>query len=441
MGKSYKLISGILGLLGVVCFILFFVFNGSGKKVGDTFVVTFNSDGGTEVEKQTIASGGKVIKPDDPIKSDYIFGGWMLDDKEYDFSKEVTSDITLIANWKGIFDVVVTLEGNTYTKSYNEGEKISIVDFNFPQKDGLKVTLFEEDENGNLVEYDLDNDVKNSMNLTGEYRELTQVTIKFDSDGGSFVSDLKVNEGSVIIEPSVTKEGFTFIGWFKGDKLFDFTKPVYSDMTLVASWKDGTKVSVNFYVDDQKYDTILVTVGGKVTKPVDPTKEGYIFEGWKHNSKMFDFETTIEKDLTLTASFRTAKTFKVTFNSDGGTEVRGQTVIENEKVQKPDNPTKEGYRFVEWTYENATYDFEKPVTSHMTLKAKWEKTNSGFTVSFNSDGGTSIPSQTVEANQTATKPEDPVKEGATFVEWQLNGETYDFTKPVTENISLTAIWQ
>jgi len=65
-----------------------------------------------------------------------------------------------------------------------------------------------------------------------------------------------------------------------------------------------------------------------------------------------------------------------------------------------------------------------------------------FTVTFNSDGGTDVSQQTVEENALATEPTDPTKEGYVFEYWYMtNGEVaYDFTTPVTGNLTLTASW-
>ena len=63
-----------------------------------------------------------------------------------------------------------------------------------------------------------------------------------------------------------------------------------------------------------------------------------------------------------------------------------------------------------------------------------------YTVTFDSMGGTVIDSQTVNQNETVSKPNEPQKEGFTFVEWQLNNSTYDFSLPVTQNLILTAFY-
>lgn len=62
-------------------------------------------------------------------------------------------------------------------------------------------------------------------------------------------------------------------------------------------------------------------------------------------------------------------------------------------------------------------------------------------VQFESSGGTKINIQEVEKGMQIIEPEPPTKEGFTFVEWQLNGETFDFNGLVTENIILTAKWE
>lgn len=64
-----------------------------------------------------------------------------------------------------------------------------------------------------------------------------------------------------------------------------------------------------------------------------------------------------------------------------------------------------------------------------------------YTVTFNSNGGSSVNSQTVIKGDTATEPNDPTKEGYVFADWLLGGEVYDFSTPVTANITLDASWE
>ena len=75
---------------------------GSGRINDGAYVtVTFNSDGGTPVEKAKVLRGQKVAKPtDDPTKSGYTFIGWKDADGAYDFSKPVIAPLTLTAKWE-----------------------------------------------------------------------------------------------------------------------------------------------------------------------------------------------------------------------------------------------------------------------------------------------------------------------------------------------------
>lgn len=66
-----------------------------------------------------------------------------------------------------------------------------------------------------------------------------------------------------------------------------------------------------------------------------------------------------------------------------------------------------------------------------------------FTVSFDTNGGSDVPSQSIYANECAFRPADPTKEGYVFEEWYADDEltiVYDFTQPVTEDITLYAGW-
>ena len=68
------------------------------------FTVTFDSQGGIEIEVQHVAEGGKATAPAGVQKQGnatvtYIFKGWYLGENLYDFDATVTEDITLVARW------------------------------------------------------------------------------------------------------------------------------------------------------------------------------------------------------------------------------------------------------------------------------------------------------------------------------------------------------
>ena len=61
-------------------------------------------------------------------------------------------------------------------------------------------------------------------------------------------------------------------------------------------------------------------------------------------------------------------------------------------------------------------------------------------MSFDSKGGTKVDSQIVEHGSTATKPGNPHRNDYTFKGWYLDGKKFDFSTPITGDITLVARW-
>ena len=136
--------------------------------------------------------------------------------------------------------------------------------------------------------------------------------------------------------------------------------------------------------------------------------------------------------------------FIVTFDNEG---TRTTAIIDNGvKLTAPAAPTKEGYRFGGWYYDNsgskAKWNFDTDtVTRAMTLTAKWVQT---YTVAFDTNGGSAVAPVTVDAGSTATKPADPMKSGYTFGGWYKDSTLqtpWDFANDtVTAATTLYAKW-
>ena len=110
------------------------------------------------------------------------------------------------------------------------------------------------------------------------------------------------------------------------------------------------------------------------------------------------------------------------------------------EMSLPEEPTKEGYRFVGWYLdEDLTIPYNgEPITSDMQFYAKFEINE--YTVTLDSNGGSDVSNVTVEWN-TAAELSAPTKEGYNFLGWfYANGTKYE-GQAVTENITLTAHWE
>ena len=195
--------------------------------------------------------------------------------------------------------------------------------------------------------------------------------VTFDMQNGEPKFEQLVKRGNKVYEPSDPKnEGYIFLGWYEGNELYDFTKAVKYNMTLVAKWEKDDYVKVSFEtVGGNTIEPISVKKGSKVTRPIDPKKTGHTFKMWTLNGEAFDFETPITEDMTLLATYEDV--YSVYFDSNGGSEVTSGTV-KGGKIAKPEDPTRKGYKFLGWYLEDKAYDFNSEVKENMTLKAKWQ---------------------------------------------------------------------
>ena len=87
----------------------------------------------------------------------------------------------------------------------------------------------------------------------------------------------------------------------------------------------------------------------------------------------------------------------------------------------------------------AGFGIYKAVSSSSSSKEKPGETIT-YTVKFNSNGGNLINEQKVKKGEKAEKPADPVNGKYPFANWYLEDNVYDFSNPVTEDITLDARW-
>lgn len=95
------------------------------------YTVTFDAQGGSEVESQSMLAGNPVRRPVNPVRADHYFVGW-FDEAEggegWDFGTDrVTGDLTLYAHWSALpaeGEVPTATESLTYER-YGEGYTVT----------------------------------------------------------------------------------------------------------------------------------------------------------------------------------------------------------------------------------------------------------------------------------------------------------------------------
>ncbi len=256
----------------------------------------------------------------------------------------------------------------------------------------------------------------------------------------------------------------------KTTKIFRATALLFLTAMLLIGFigckhgNDPVKFTVTFDANEGKFaDGTTKTVQVEKDKLVakyseDPTRKGFTFTGWFKNKagsgSAYDFTKPVTKNFTLYAQWKPEK-WTVTFDANTGKFTNGTTKTVEVEKGKPvakfsENPTRTGWIFTNW-YEKqdgsgSPYDFTKPVTKNLTLYAQWKEEHANeWLVTFDSCGGSKVaePNVYVNKNDTVPAPTDPKRKGYNFQWWstEQNGDEYDFTDSVTDNLTLFAVWK
>ena len=212
--------------------------------------------------------------------------------------------------------------------------------------------------------------------------EPTKYTVSFDSG----VESIPVEEGIAATKPTdPEKPGYTFGGWFNGEAEYDWAQPVTSDLSLTAKWT-AVEYKITYLPEGVETDNPTTYTIEKETFELkaptnapDATKPNFV--AWHKGEKPAEGEwaivDSIEKgttgDLTIVAEYADVKPWIVTFDSDGGSKVPEQGVVDGNKATEPKTPTKDGFVFAGWYEGEIKFDFATKITKDITLKAKWEE--------------------------------------------------------------------
>ena len=387
-----------------------------------SYKLTFNSDGGTpNFPEQTVEYRDAATDPGTPTRTGYTFLGWFYNDTQWDFADQNSlpgmpaEDVTLTAKWKAneytaTFDYNYAGAPTAGTATIQHDGTVTAPNPD-PTRAGYQFAGWFTDKEGTTA-YEWATKVTGDVTLYAKWTaDKNQVT--FDTDGGSAVPGTSVDTGALVPRPTVTptKTGYDFVAWVKADGTpwnFDTDTAPAGPLTLKAQWRLH-EYTVSFDVNgggSQVPASQKVAYQQKVSRPADPTREGYDFAGWvDQNGNPYDFNAPVTGDLALTAQWAIQQR-TVTFAVNGGSAVEAQTVAWGGTLVKPADPTRDGFTFAGWFTDEAltqAYDFNAPVTGDLTLYAKWTE-NAAPQDEPKGDGGTQAPgAKTTAATTAATK--------------------------------------
>ncbi len=227
--------------------------------------------------------------------------------------------------------------------------------------------------------------------------------VSFNTNGGNNLKSQNVYKGNTAEIPQTpVREGtdeyyYSFEGWYLNSSLtqeYSFDMPITKNITLYAKWSkvDYPKYTIIFESNGgSSVSNQTVSEGKKALVPTEPVySDGtydYAFGGWYIDPSLsyeYNFATPVTQDMTLYAKWeKSEKSYLILFESNGGSNIESQTVVENGKVIKPADPTRKGgltyeYTFGGWYSDSSLsyeYDFTDGVSQDMTLYAKWNRSN------------------------------------------------------------------
>ena len=237
------------------------------------------------------------------------------------------------------------------------------------------------------------------------------------------------------------------------------------------------KFTVDFKDGDTVVSTQTVSKGSTVTKPADPTKEGYVFDGWYNGQTKWDFTKPVEENITLVAKWTEATppcthvdkddngkcdncgvdfedqidivTYSITY-MDGETKLALEPASYSSKTTglKLPTPEKAHYTFLGWysdaSLTNKVENIDINAGKDLTYYASFTPTV--YTIRYSLSGGTNADTNptTVDITNLPITLANPTKNNAEFEGWYSD---FGYTQAITEinadnvgNMTIYAKW-
>jgi len=370
----------ILFLL-LICFLI-----GCSEENKD-IIVSFETNGGNPMEDMKLDDILKDGIPQ-PTKEGFIFVAWYFDEsftEVYDLTSTITSSVTLYARWGTLPNEIMIINFNTFGGSDIQPIGVMIHNVptmpNAPTKDGFVFVGWYLDSSLTIAVNPLSPITQNqTWYAKWDIESIDTYVVSFQTFGGSSIESQHVENNSEASEPNIPiKEGYDFIGWYTNLELtiaFNFETPITENIMLYAKWEKHIYLLSFESNGGSTIDAIELTLGDQISLPNSPLKTGYTFDGWYVDEmliELFTLTTMPASNVTLYAKWALLGV-TITFESLGGTDVAPLSGAIGEVLEKPEDPTQEGYLFAGWFLDiedTEMYTFDVFPTESITLYADW----------------------------------------------------------------------
>ena len=230
-------------------------------------------------------------------------------------------------------------------------------------------------------------------------------------------------------------------------------------------------INVNFIVDDAVYATVGTNGSEAIKMPENPTKEGYTFDGWYWDNDVWEKPFTANSilEMPLSSDMSDMKVYAKWEQENStplpeGTDISTTLLtVDGDIASISLSNSTQIFSFINdiTVAKDASFIVARDIGCEQIINSKIATLNEGdnsfyilvtngneqklytvtvrrrpmYTVTFNTAGGSSVPSQTIEEGGILTAPQETTRAGYTF-----NGWNTDLTAPITENKTVTAQW-
>ncbi|MDD4243281.1 MAG: InlB B-repeat-containing protein [Bacilli bacterium] len=244
--------------------------------------------------------------------------------------------------------------------------------------------------------------------------------------------------------PILSKDGYEFLGWYLDGELIDpetlDIRTRKENLYLMPWWEKtpDAPYTMTLIFGDSQVEISYLYHDDISQWLINPSKDGYVFEGWYQGDVEFVFGVSEVTDgMVLTA--RLSKLFQVKY-LDNGEIVKELTVKENEYVPFEPRESTEQHVFIGWYLGEEQFDFENTkISSDLELIAKYLDYHK---VAFYD--GEELVFETLIEDKAYLEPYELgyEKENLIFGGWEYLGEVFDFANvPVTSDLVMYAIWE
>ncbi|WP_417087460.1 doubled motif LPXTG anchor domain-containing protein [Hungatella effluvii] len=386
----------------------------------NSYKVTYEVDGNAYGKEETYEYGSAVTLQKEPEKEGYTFSKW---DHEDGFAMPA-HDVVI----KGSFKI------NSYKVTYRvDGEQVGeaeTYEFNAPvtlreapEKEGYTFSGWSRDTGFDMPAKDVV--IEGSFTINNY-----TVTYLVDGKQTGETETYQYNQ-EVTVKADAEREGYTFSGWSSEDVKENFIQKLLSNSIAGRTFHmpaknveiegsfDINSYKVTYKVDGKPVGEVeTYNYGTLVTVRQSPEKEGYTFSGW---SRTEAFEMPAE-DVVIEGSYK-INSYTVTYKVDGEQYGEKETYEYGAAVTLREKPSREGYTFKGWSYENG---FKMPAED-VVIEGSYEINS--YTVTYKVDGQQYGEPEVYKYNELVRLKSEPTKEGYTFSHWNY-GE--DFRMPAKD---------